>query len=122
MVEVFTLVVGLGTLAVFIVAAWFVLREIRRHRDELDVRQRLLDQARPILQSSNCAACGGALSTWDGGLSPLPAGKHAAPAHIKSRIVAEYEARRECLRCGHRFVLWLWSDGDNWGFVEADEI
>ncbi len=115
----FTLIVAFTALAAFVVVGWFVWREIRRHHHELAVKKRLLEQARPILQAAHCAACGGTLSTWDGGLLPLPSGKHVAPAHVSKQLVAEYEARRECLRCGHQFVLWFWSDGANWGFKEV---
>lgn len=112
----FTLIVASIVLAVFVAAGWFVWHEIRRHHHELAVKKRLLEQARPILQAASCAACGGTLSTWDGGLLPLPVGQHVAPANFSKQLVAEYEARRECLGCGHQFILWLWSDGANWGF------
>jgi len=117
----FAVAMLLGTLALFGAAAWFIRNEVRRHLRELAVRQRLLEQARPILQSAHCAACGGTLSTWDGGLLPLPIGKHVAPVHVPRHLVAEYEAHRECLGCRHQFVLWLWSDGANWGFTEANQ-
>ncbi len=121
MSALFTLAIIFGTLALFVAGAWLIRREVRRHHRELAVRNRLLELARPILQSATCASCGGALSTWDGGLRPLPEGKHVAPAHIPRQGVAEYEARRECLGCRHQFVLWLWSDGTNWGFTEAEK-
>ncbi|HET6422196.1 MAG TPA: hypothetical protein VFG20_00850, partial [Planctomycetaceae bacterium] len=96
-----------------------VLRAIRSHRQELALRSRLIEQAQPLLYASQCAACGGALSTWDGSLAPLPAGVHVAPSSLSQRLFIECAAHRECLGCGHHFELHLWSDGDNWGFREA---
>ncbi len=81
----------------------------------------MIEQARPILFAARCAACGGNLSTWDGGLSPLPEGCQVAPPQVRQRLVTEGTARRDCLGCGRPLVLWLWSDGENWGFQEADE-
>lgn len=113
---VFPLIVFLCALSAFAVVAWIVLRERRRYQRELAIRSRLVEQARPVLYAAQCAACGGALSTWDGGLTPLPAGIHVAPAASQRKLVVEYAARRECLGCRLEYVLHLWSDGDNWGF------
>lgn len=115
----FPFIVFLCTLGAFVAVAWIVVRERRRHRRDLALRARLLEQARPLLLSSRCAACGGALSTWDGGLGPLPPGVHVAPVDKRSTVV-ECAAQRECLGCGHRFELHFWSDGQNWGFREAE--
>jgi predicted amidohydrolase len=119
MLALFTVVVAAGSLVALVAAAWFVLRAIQVHRQELVLRKRLLEQAQPLLYASRCATCGGTLSTWDGGLAPLPAGVHAIPEGNRRRFAVEYAAHRECLGCGHQFELYLWSDGDNWGFHEA---
>lgn len=119
MSPVFTAFVALMAVIVLLTAIALVLREIRVHRLETALRARLLEQARPLLLSSRCAACGGALSTWDGGLVPLPPGVHVAPVERRTSVV-ECAAQRECLGCGHRFELHFWSDGQNWGFREAE--
>jgi len=113
-----TAVLVVTVLVVLITPAFLIVREIRVHRQETALRARLLEQARPLLLSSRCAACGGALSTWDGGLTPLPSGVHVAPADRRHSVV-ECAAHRECLGCGHLFELHFWSDGQNWGFREA---
>ena len=95
----FPLIVFLCALSAFAAVAWIVLRERRRYQRELAIRARLVEQARPVLYAAQCAACGGALSTWDGGLTPLPAGTHVAPAGSSRKLVVEYAARRECLGC-----------------------
>lgn len=115
----FFVIVAFGSLFALMAAAWFVLRAIRLHRQELMLRARLVEQVQPLLYASRCAACGGALSTWDGVLSPLPAGVHVAPPFQPRRLFVECTAHRECLGCGRHFELHLWSDGDNWGFREA---
>lgn len=118
----FYLTMLIGALALLGLPAWAIGAEVRRHRREQSIRQRLIEQAGPILHSARCAVCGGPLSTWDGGLAPLPDGKHAASDQHRRQAVAEYEVSRECLGCRHQFVLWLWSDGANWGFAEADRL
>lgn len=92
-------------------------REIRRHRRELELQSRLKQQARPLLEAARCAGCGAGLSTWDGTLAPLPPRTRIGPT--EGEFVA-YATERECLGCGRRLTLWIWSDGANWGFQEAE--
>ncbi len=113
----FPLLVALVAIAIVAGVASVLRREIRRHRRELVLRSLLQQQARPLLEAARCAGCGAALSTWDGTLAPLPPRIRIGPT--KGETVA-YATERDCLGCGRRLTLWIWSDGANWGFQEAE--
>jgi hypothetical protein len=117
--DYFSWLVAVGGLGLLALGAWSLRREIRRHRRELMLRQTLQKQARPLLEAARCAECGGALSTWDGSLAPLPPRIRIGPQ--QGEVVA-YATERECLGCGRRLTLWIWSDRANWGFQEADSV
>lgn len=97
-----------------------IVHEIGRHRREMAARAILLRQADGLLHNAQCALCGGELSTWDRVLQPLPTKHSIAPPSAEPQSLVEYEVRRSCRGCRHEFVLWLWSDGRNWGFHQPD--
>jgi hypothetical protein len=115
--QYFPLLVALMALAILAGVTSVLRREIRRHRRELVLRSLLQEQARPLLEAARCAGCGAALSTWDGTLAPLPPRRRIGPT--AGETVA-YATERECLGCGRKLTIWIWSDGANWGFQEAE--